>query len=193
MTELELISRVIVRDREAISSLVAMYEAKVIKTAYYFLGNMEDAEDLSQDIFMKILDSLPRFNQSSSLSTWIYRIAVNYSLNAVKKNKQRQIFIRIEKIFGIEEKEGNGKSTESDVETDSHYINDQVKWLKDALASLPENQRKVFILSKMEELSYKEIAEITGHSLSSVESLMHRARLNLQKKLMKPGFQYSKK
>ncbi len=186
MTEQELISKAIGRDREALSQLVETYQRKIIKTAYYYLGNMEDAEDLSQEIFVKILTSLPRFRQSSSLSTWIYRIAVNESLNAVRRNRQRQIFCRIERIFGITENGSKGIRREIQAETDTLEVEYQRQWLWEAISSLPEKQRTVFILHKMEELPYAEISSITGQTLSSVESLMHRARLNLQKKLLKP-------
>ena len=92
MTELELIKGVIARDREAISCLVETYQKRVIKTAYYFLGNMEDAEDVAQDVFIEILNSIGNFRQSSALSTWIYRITVNRSLNVVKKKQTKTIF-----------------------------------------------------------------------------------------------------
>ena len=137
MTEQELISKAIGRDREALSQLVETYRRKVIKTAYYYLGNMEDAEDLSQEIFVKILTSLPRFRQSSSLSTWIYRIAVNESLNAVRRNRQRQIFCRIERIFGITENGNKGKKQEIQAETDTLEAEYQRQRLWEAISSLP--------------------------------------------------------
>lgn len=187
MTEQELISRVINRDREALNYLVKTYQRKVIKTAYYFLGNMEDAEDLAQDIFVKIVESLPRFRHSSSLSTWIYRITVNDSLNAVKRNRQRRIFLRLGNVIGIADKKEQEKILNIPAEHDTFDAGYHRQILWQAVTSLPEKQRKVFILSKYEDLPHKEIAEITGHSLSAVGSLLHRARLNLQKKLMKPG------
>jgi RNA polymerase sigma-70 factor (ECF subfamily) len=190
MTEQEMISGVINRDREALTTLVTTYQKKVIKTAYYFLGNMEDAEDLAQDVFLKIVESLPRFRHGSSLSTWIYRITVNYSLNAVKKNKQKRIFLRFENVFGIGEKKGQNKLTAVPAEQDSFNAEYNRYILWKMVSSLPEKQRKVFILNKYEDIPYKEIAEITGHSLSAVESLMHRARHNLQKKLMHNGTKY---
>ena len=193
MTELELIKGVIARDREAISCLVETYQKRVIKTAYYFLGNMEDAEDVAQDVFIEILNSIGNFRQSSALSTWIYRITVNRSLNVVKKNKQRQYFIRIESMFGIAKQ---GKSIlvhESAPDINSLAENETRKILKEIVSGLPVNQRTVFILSKYEEMSYKEISEVTELSVSSVESLLHRAKLNLQKRLVSHFSEYSKK
>jgi RNA polymerase sigma-70 factor (ECF subfamily) len=187
MTEQELINGVIDGDREALNCLVSTYQKKVIKTAYYFLGNMEDAEDLAQDIFLRIVESLPRFRQSSSLSTWIYRITVNQSLNAVKRNRQRKIFLSFENVFRISEKKEQHKMMNVTAEHDAFDAEYNRKLLWNTVSSLPEKQRTVFILNKYEDLPYKQISEITGYSLSAVESLLHRARLSLQKKLMKAG------
>ncbi len=187
MTEQELINGVIDRDREALKYLVSTYQKKVIKTAYYFLGNMEDAEDLAQDIFLRIVESLPRFRQSSSLATWIYRITVNHSLNAVKRNRQRKIFLRFENVFSISEKKEQHKMMNVTADQDAFDAEYKRKLLWDTVSSLPEKQRTVFILNKYEDLPYKQISEITGYSLSAVESLLHRARLSLQIKLMKAG------
>lgn len=183
MTDNELISGVIAKDRASITCLVDTYQKRVIKTAYYFLGNMDDAEDVAQEVFLEILNSMQSFRRSSALSTWIYRITVNRSLNAVKRNKQRQIFTRIEKIFGLSNEEKNGLLTSTAVENNTITERETRKLLKETISMLPGKQRTVFILSKYEELSYKEITEVTGLSLSSVESLLHRAKMNLQKKL----------
>jgi RNA polymerase sigma factor (sigma-70 family) len=193
MTEHEVIRGVIARDREAVACLVETYRKKVIKTAYYFLGNMEDAEDVAQEVFLEIVNSIGRFRMSSALSTWIYRITVNRSLNAVKRNKQRQIFVRIEKFFGIA-KEDESKAIQEVATDDNPFDYEEAgKIVKEAVADLPGNQRTVFILCKYEEMSYKEIAEVTGMSVSSVESLLHRAKMNLQKKLAGYYSEYSKK
>jgi len=192
MTEKELIRGVIAKDREAVTCLVERYQKKIIKTAYYFLGNMEDAEDLAQDIFLEIVNSMGKFRQSSALSTWIYRITVNRSLNALKRNKRRQIFLRIESAFGIMDKDQN--SMEGIVAEDQALAEEEKrKLVKIAVDSLPSGQRTAFILHKYEELPYKEIAEVMGTSLSSVESLMHRAKMNLQKSLVRHFKEYSKK
>jgi RNA polymerase sigma-70 factor, ECF subfamily len=193
MTEKDLITGVIAGDRASVTYLVETYQKKVIKTAYYFLGNMDDAEDTAQDVFMDILNSMKNFRQSSALSTWIYRITVNRSLTAVKRNRQRQLFTRIESIFGISGQVKNDVRHQSLYTSDPFEENETRQLLKDSLSGLPENQRIVFILSKYEELSYKEIAEVTGLTVSSVESLMHRAKLNLQKKLATYFSEYQKK
>jgi RNA polymerase sigma-70 factor (ECF subfamily) len=193
MTENELIRGVIERDRASVTCLVETYQKRVIKTAYYFLGNMDDAEDVAQEVFLEIFNSMQGFRRSSALSTWVYRITVNRSLNAVKRNKQRQIFTRIEKLFGIEGQEKAVFTNNSVNDSNNLADNETRKLLTESVSGLPENQRTVFILSKYEELSYKEIAEVTGLSTSSIESLLHRAKMNLRKKLVGHYSEYQKK
>ena len=101
------------------------------------------------------------------------------------------MFVGIEKFFGLANSEE--KSIAGLYEESNPLAQDENrKVLRQTVASLPGNQRTVFILNKYEELSYKEISEITGLSLSSVESLLHRAKLNLQKKLVRHFTEYSK-
>jgi RNA polymerase sigma-70 factor (ECF subfamily) len=148
------------RERTAINYLVNTYQKKVIKTAYYFIGNMEDAEDLSQEIFIEIIKSVDSFKGRSAFSTWVYRIVVNRSLNTIRKNKRRGVFSSIEQIF----QRRNGADVTTLNEPADHCgpldLKETKEILNKALSELPENQRIAFVLSKYEELSYKEIAEI---------------------------------
>jgi RNA polymerase sigma-70 factor (ECF subfamily) len=193
MTDQELIEGLSGRERTAINYLVNTYQKKVIKTAYYFIGNMEDAEDLSQEIFIEIIKSVDSFKGRSAFSTWVYRIVVNRSLNTIRKNKRRGVFSSIEQIF----QRRNGADVTTLNEPADHCgpldLKETKEILNKALSELPENQRIAFVLSKYEELSYKEIAEIMKLSVSSVESLIHRAKINLQKRLVSHFSQYSKK
>jgi len=192
MTDSELIHGILGRDRQAFQYLVDKYQKQVVKTAYYFTGNMEDAEDLSQDIFLEIIDSAASFRHSAALSTWIYRITVNRSLNQVKRNKRREIFQRMGQMFTG----SDGGKVSGFTATDQGMPHEQTEnrmLLRKAVGGLPENQRIAFVLNKYEELSYKEISEVMNLSLSSVESLIHRARLNLQKQLLVHFPEYQKK
>jgi RNA polymerase sigma-70 factor, ECF subfamily len=188
MTDEELIEGILKRDRVALKYLVDHYQEKVIRTAYGFLRNMEDAEDLSQEIFVEIVRSLTGFRKSSSLSTWIYRITVNKSLNMVKKEKWRRIFSGFLSDRDILEPAYN--SPDPLIHTEQEEKKERKKILDEAINRLSENQRIAFALHKIDELSYKEIAEIMNISLSSVESLIHRAKLNLQKILMRHYSEY---
>ena len=193
MTDQELIEGIIKRDRIAIRQLVDQYQRKVIKVAYYFLGNMEDAEDLSQDIFLEIMESIKKFRNEASFSTWVYRITVNKSLNRIRKNKRSAMISHLESLFRPSQER---ETCHPEIPANNFIPMEEEEkrmLLHRAIGSLPENQRISFILHKFEERSYKEISEIMSVSLSSVESLIHRAKMNLQKRLI-PNFpEYLKK
>ncbi|MBU2651064.1 MAG: RNA polymerase sigma factor [Bacteroidetes bacterium] len=174
MTDRELKEGIISKDGDAIRYLVDKYQEKVVRTAYRYTGNMEDAEDLSQEIFLEILRSAERFRDESSISTWIYRITVNYSLNAVKRKNG---FL---KFFS------GSRLQETDEPNDIRDFlgeEENVKLIYSSISALPARQKTAFILHRFEDLSYKEISEVMKVSLSSVESLIHRARMNLYGKL----------
>lgn len=187
MEDRELVQRIIENnDHAAFSLLVDKYQKLVLNTCRGFVDSYADAEDLSQDVFIELFESLPNFRNESKLSTWIYRIAVNKSLNFIRKRKRESFFGGITTVFGAQEKELRiqqevaGLSSEAD-----HSLRNKELHLaiKRAINSLPKNQRIAFVLNKYQDLSYKEVAEVMDISLSSVESLIFRAKGNLQKLL----------
>jgi RNA polymerase sigma-70 factor, ECF subfamily len=184
MTELELIDGLIKQNKEAIQHLVNNYQKNVIKTAYYFVANMEDAEDLSQEVFLEILKSIGRYKKKSSLYTWIYRITVNKSLDHLRRQKRRNFISQMGIFLKVSHDEENRNNSELAIIDTRNEDKEKRKILDNAVNSLFENQKIAFILNKYEDLAYKEIAVIMNLSLSSVESLIHRAKLNLQKKLV---------
>lgn len=192
MTEPELIEGILRRDRNAFQYLVNRYEKQVIKTAFYFIGNMEDAEDLSQEIFLDIIYSMGSFKRSSTLSTWIYRITVNKSLNMVKKQQRRGIMVRLESYFRSVPDHGVAKEAEPSHTGNEVEKKEMNEMLHAAISRLPENQRIAFVLCKFEEQTYRQIADIMKIGLPAVESLIHRAKLNLQKHLVYQFSEYQK-
>ncbi len=163
--------------------LVDEHQKKVLNTCFRFVGNREDAEDLTQEVFIEVYKSISSFRGESQISTWIYRIAVTKSLDFIRKKKRKKRFAILKSTF-------SGDTVEEDI-PDNQNLNpgskieekDRIRILNEALESLPENQRAAFTLSKYDEMSYKEIAEILNTTVSSVESLIHRAKENLKKKL----------
>jgi RNA polymerase sigma-70 factor (ECF subfamily) len=192
MTDQELIEGILRHEHKAFEFLVGRYQKQVIKTAYYFIGDLAEAEDLSQEIFMEVIDSIGKFKGRSSLSTWLYRITVNRSLNVVNRNKRRAIFSRLETLLKSRPETAAFLDQEPASEKDSLEEKERSAVLYRTIAGLPENQRIAFTLHKFEQVPYCEIARIMEISLSAVESLMHRARLNLQKKLLVHFSEYSK-
>jgi RNA polymerase sigma-70 factor (ECF subfamily) len=188
MTDHQLIELIINENNQsAFTELVNRHQSLVIRTCLGFVSTHADAEDLAQEVFIEVYQSLSGFRNEAKLSTWLYRIAVNKSLNFIRKNKRDKVLHSIESFFS-----GSSKKNEILEIEDSTTLTPENKMqakeeklmLKEAINSLPENQRIAFILSKYQDLSYKEIAEVMNVSLSSVESLLFRAKANLQKKLI---------
>ena len=171
----ELIQRISRKDLIAFQELVERYKSFVFNTCYNLIGSYQQAEEAAQDVFFQIYKSAGAFRHQSKMSTWIYRIAVNQSLNAIRSNKRSRW---IKSLTTLETKESSGK--EPDKLLEKKELKDL---LRDAVDSLPEKQRTAFILNTYENLSPSAIAEILGISSNSVEVRIHRAKKNLQKKL----------
>ncbi|MDX9846455.1 MAG: sigma-70 family RNA polymerase sigma factor [Tenuifilaceae bacterium] len=189
MSDKELIDDILQHNsQKAFEELVNRYQPMVTKTCLGFVNSLADAEDLAQEVFIEVFESLKGFRSEAKISTWIYRIAVNKSLNQVRKQKRDRIFRSIENFFTskndvnepLQVLNRDGENADSNLERSENK-----RMLKQAINALPENQRIAFILSKYQELSYKEIADVMGVSLSSVESLLFRAKSNLQGNLKK--------
>jgi RNA polymerase sigma-70 factor, ECF subfamily len=183
-TDIQLIEGLRSGEREAYRILVDKYHVKVIRTCMGFVHSQSDAEDIAQEVFIEVFRSVGSFRGDSGLSTWIYRIAVNKSLNYLRSSSRRRIFSFITGQTGENRPEVPEIKAGNESNADNAIIrNDQAMALEKALASLPENQRAAFVLNKYEDMPYKEIAAVMDISMGSVESLIFRAKQNLQKKL----------
>jgi len=184
MTDLELCQGIEEGDPKAGRLFVDRYQVQVYNICYSFLRNSHDAEDLTQDIFIEALRNLPKFRGESKLSTWLFRISTNRSLNFIRNNRKRKFWLEIDAFFSSSENSENiTRNSEPGISADNLEIEEQKNALYTSIASLPENQRTAFSLNRIDDLSYNEVAEVMQISLSAVESLIHRARLNLRKKL----------
>ena len=167
------------------STIVAEHQDMVLNTCYRFVLNREDAEDIAQEVFLEAYRSLESFRQESKLSTWIYRIAVTKSLDHLRKKKRKKRFSSLKRVIGVNNpvEEITLPSQETPAEVFSG--GERAEILQSALDSLPDNQKTAFLLSKYDGYSNQEIAEVLHTTVSAVESLVHRAKKNLQKKLEK--------
>ncbi len=183
MEEKELILLLKKNDEKAFQLLVDLFSKKVYNTCIGMLQNREDAEDVTQDIFIAIHLNSKEFKEESSLSTWIYRITVNKCLEFIRKKSRKKRFGIFKSIFSSD--------GERAIENHSDFIHpgiqlenqERAKILFKAIDLLPEQQRTAYILHKMEQVSYNEIADIMQLSLSAVESLLFRGKQNLKKHL----------
>jgi RNA polymerase sigma factor (sigma-70 family) len=184
LNELELIQRLRDGDEQAFKTLVETYQDMVFNTAIGIVQNEEDAEDIAQEVFIRIFRSIQTFKGESKLSTWIYRITTSCALDMLRSKKSKKRFAFLQRLFG----EGNEPLHEIPDFYHPGVAMDQkenaAKLFK-AINELPENQKVAFTLHKLEDLSYQEISEVMNTSVSAVESLMHRAKQNLKKTLDK--------
>ena len=167
------------------------YKTLVFNVALNYLQNVEDAEEIAQDVFVKVYNSLENFNQKSSYKTWIYRITINQCLDFIKrKNSQKRFF-----IFGKKSQNEQEYLNTATFEHPGILMENQedAKILFEVINTLTENQKTAFLLSKLDGLSNPEISEIMQLSISSVESLVFRAKVVLQDKLSEKFNNYRKK
>jgi len=184
LDELELIQGLREGQEAAFRTLVETYQDRVYNTVIGIVQNAEDAEDVTQEVFIQVYKSIGSFKGESKLSTWLYRIATTRSLDLLRSRKSKKRFGFIQRLFGegaeptVEIPDFNHPGVALDKKEDA------AKLFK-AITQLPENQKTAFVLHKLEDLSYQEVAAIMKTSVPAVESLMHRAKLNLRKLLEK--------
>ena len=183
MADKELSQRLKDGDPEAFRELVDLYKSKVINTCYRFLNNKEEAEDITQDVFVEVYQSISSFREEARLSTWIYRIAVTKSLDNIRKMNRKKRLNNLKSFFGRAQQIEH-ISAPSDTRPDKRLeTQERSRILQKAIQSLAENQKIAITLSQYEGFSNREIADILATTLSSVESLLHRAKKNLKKRL----------
>ena len=169
-------------DEAAFKTIVETWQDMVFNTALGIVQNTEDAEDILQEVFVQVFNSVSSFKGDSKFSTWLYRITVTKSLDHERRKKRKKRFAFVKSIFGEESQvvvnppDFNHPGVTMDQKENAAA-------LFGAIDKLPENQRIAFILHKVEGLSYQEVSEVMKTTVSSVESLMHRAKNNLKKSL----------
>lgn len=155
-------------DRHALEVFVNDNRNKVFRICLAYVQNENDASDLTQEVFIKALDKIHQYKGDSKLSTWLTRIAINLSLNYLRDNKKRLQQTDLGKVdFELNY-------------TNNIHTREIKQMVRKAIYKLPDKQREVFVLNFYLDLSYAEICEITSLSISSIESLLFRARKNLR-------------
>ena len=182
MTEKELIDALCNREEPAFRELVSQFQDKVYNTALGFLHNETDAEDIAQEVFIQVYRSIQTFKGQAKLSTWIYRITVTKSLDHLRSRKRKKRFGFIRSLFG-EQNEPVYEPADLNHPGVQQEQKEDARILFQLVDGLPENQRTAFLLNKVEDLSYREIAAILRTSEQAVDSLLQRAKQNLRKKI----------
>jgi RNA polymerase sigma-70 factor (ECF subfamily) len=169
--------------RSNFENIYEEHKNKVYNLSLSYVQNCEDAQEITQDVFVSVYQSLDNFKHQSQISTWIYRITINKALDFIKAKKRKKRFAFITSIL-------NPDGSEL-VNTYSHFDHPGVKMeQKEAIESLftcinklPDNQKTALLLAKIENKKQLEIAEIMQMSHKAVESLIQRAKKNLSKQI----------
>ena len=186
MQDIELINAFKDGDKMAFDTLVLRHKDMIFNLCYRFLGDLQDANDTAQDVFIKIYKALKRFRAESSFSTWIYRITVNTCKNKVKS---------LEHLYRKQTSSLDNPGTRGNDDPPMEIADDSSSppaelekkersmIIQKAIHSLPKAKKEMIILRDMEGLSYEEIMKVTRLNLGTVKSRIARARSELREKL----------
>ncbi len=175
-------------DMAAFSRLVTRYQDRILNTCWRMCGNLEDAQDLTQEAFLKALESLGGFRRQANFYTWLYRIAINLSITHMRKRK-RAVVLSLHQQDGTMNQEASGESTMRDIpstlpDPPTHVSSREIEQRAvEALDSLDDDHRAVVVLRDLEAMNYEEIAAVLEVPTGTVKSRLHRARLALRDQL----------
>jgi RNA polymerase sigma-70 factor, ECF subfamily len=184
-----LLARAAGGDADAIEALMARYSARVYRLAYGITRSAPDAEEVVQDVFLQIINKGAGFEGRAALSSWIYRITTNLSLNK-RRGKRRELETSLDDLLPTFLPDGHRAGDRAFVVADwSEMPDDKLlsgesrRMLEAAIDRLPEHYRAVLVLRDVEELSNDEVAQIVGDTVAAVKTRLHRARMALREQL----------
>jgi RNA polymerase sigma-70 factor (ECF subfamily) len=171
------VSAFLAGEERAFAVLVERYQTRLLNFIYRTIGDRDRAEDLVQEVFIRVYRHLHRFDRSKKFSTWVYTIASNLAKNELR-NRSRNPLVLFQTIQGASDEEDRPLQFEdTTARPDDLYRKRHLRELvEDTVAKLPEHHRQVFVLRELEGKSYEEIAEITDCNLGTVKSRLNRAR-----------------
>ena len=172
--DFKLVERYLAGDMTAFDELMLRYERQIYRVCYRFVDNRDDARDLAQEVFIKAFEHLPTFRRQSSLKTWLYRIAMNHCINHVKKNSKE--FVEVTEEIG---------STRPSVHAEMED-REQREQFRQLVKRLPPKQKAILELRIHEQLSYEEIARISGRSVSTIKASVFFALEKIRKLIKEP-------
>ncbi len=172
--EQQIVQQILSGDKEKYAVIVREYQETVANLCYKIVGNRLDIDEVTQQVFVELYTALPRFQHKSRLSTFIYRITVNVVSNMMKHEKR---------FVSYDYTQENNSADYQHSREEQLMKEEQSRRLHEAIGQLKNEQRTALVLYAFKDFSYNDIAEVMQISLSKVESLIFRARKNLQKKL----------
>lgn len=184
MLDQDLIEQIRAGDPRAFKELFDANVTLIHNVCFRMLGNRQDAEDVTQEVFLEAYKSLKRFRFEAKLSTWLYRIAVNRALNHQRKKKLERWLSLDFAANDMNEQDVAIPGGSEDSPLGAMERKDTESIVQAAINSLPDQQRLALLLHRYEELSYEEIASVMGVTVASVDSRLQRAKQALAKKLI---------
>ncbi|MBI5204529.1 MAG: RNA polymerase sigma factor [Nitrospirae bacterium] len=163
--------------------LVERHKNRVFNLAYRFLGSYQEAEDIAQEVFIKIYYAKNSYKPKAKFTTWLYIICKNTCLKELRKNKPNTV--SMDDTFELSEDDVTPQIADPHTPSslDSMLNTERALFVKQAIDSLPANQKMALILYRYDQLSYEESAKVMGCSVKAVKSLLHRAKINLKERL----------
>jgi RNA polymerase sigma-70 factor (ECF subfamily) len=183
--DIQVIDKVLAGDVDAFSGIIEKYQDKTFNYVYSQVKDYDEALDITQEIFIMTIEALRSFRRESKFSTWFYSIMVNYCKNYRKKNSRYNL-VSINSSRGDEEYDLQLPDERENPEQEV-IMNDSLRIVREEIGVLPDDYREILILRDIEGLSYNEIAEILGISLSNVKVRIHRGREFLKNRLLARG------
>jgi len=169
-------------DDASFNLLLQKYRTPLINFLFRMVRDSATAEDLAQEVFLRVYRARKRYSPSAKFTTWLFRIATNLALNSVRDNRHRQMDVSID--ASVEDDEAPLQLPAREMRIDEHMIErDRAEFIRQAISSLPEKQRAAVLLHKYEEMDYAEIAKILECSESALKSLLFRAYETLRVQL----------
>jgi RNA polymerase sigma-70 factor (ECF subfamily) len=181
-SDVELMLAVKAGDENAFTELVDRHRDAVVNLTYRYLGNTGDAEDLAQEVFLKVYRARGRYEPAAKFTTWLYRVAANACLNEVRDRRRRPTFGAAALVAGQDPPlPAADRSASSPLEEAER--SEMREHVRKALAELPERQRMALILNKFHGLGYEELADSLDLTVPAVKSLLVRARENVRQRI----------
>lgn len=170
-------------NKAAFEELMHKFYPRILNFIYRYVGRREVAEDLTQEVFIKIYDSAHKYTPQSKFQTWAYTIAKNTSLNELRRAEQKNVSMDAPVRSQGEELQRQVADQEAELPDEEMIKEEKAKMVREAIKALPDNQRIAVILRRYDQFSYEEIAQTMKTTVKAVKSLLSRAKENLREKL----------
>ena len=180
--EARMARRALKGDQQAFAEIVALYQDKLYHMAFRMLGSRQEAEDVTQEAFLRVYRNLDRYDESLKFSTWIYRIATNLCIDRLRKR-------RMSYSLDAESNEHDGLDGYALIPSDDRtpesemLLSETQRIVREAIETLPAKYKSVMVLRYLHDLSLQEIGEILDMPVTTVKTRVHRGREFLRKKL----------